>query len=128
MNALYIRWQAAQPNRHGHKPGVFALVNGLAKSGRLSDQDWAWWRASNDWYNGAYTNPADVDPDVFNSTVHPGAAAYFKLSAAHLLERVPGYLNLLDKHGVAHECLRTSAPGRIVYEDQVQIVAVREKP
>lgn len=128
MSALYIRWQAAQPNRHGQKPGVFALANGLAKRGKLSDQDLAWWRASNDWYNAACPNPADVNPDVYNSTVHPGATAYFKTSAAYLLERIPGYLDLLDKHGVTFECLRTDTPDHIIYEDPVQVLAVPEKP
>lgn len=120
----FVRWQAQTANRHGHYPGVFALANGLAKERRLSEEDWAWWRASNDWFNVAYADPAAVNSEVYDSTVHPGGVAYFKSSAVHLLERVPGYLKLLDKYGVDYKCVRTDSPGVIIYEDDVQIVAI----
>ena len=47
---------------------------------------------------------------------------WFKLTATHLLERVPGYLALLDRYGVAWVERRSDAPGRVLYEDEVQIV------
>jgi hypothetical protein len=35
---------------------------------------------------------------------------------------VPGYLQLLDTHGVECVELRSADPGRVVYEDDVQVV------
>ncbi len=99
----YVRWQAAQPNRHGRHPGIFALANGLARDGLLIGEDWRWWRASNDWFNDAYANPVEVCPDVYDPGVNPEAVAWFKSGALHLLERVSGYLSLLDRYGVEYE-------------------------
>ncbi|MZG03727.1 hypothetical protein GTW62_15855, partial [Streptomyces sp. SID5614] len=44
--------------------------------------------------------------------------------ATHLLDRIPGYLALLAAHGVPCERLESADPGRVVYEDDVQIVVV----
>lgn len=59
------------------------------------------------------------DPDV-----NPGAVAWFKGTATHLLDRIPGYLALLAAHGVPCERLESADPGKVVYEDDVQIVVV----
>lgn len=90
----------------------------------LNDEDFAWWRSSNDWYNNNHTDPAQTDPGVYDAVKNPDAVAFFKTSAVHLLKRVPGYLDLLDRHGVGYECIRTNSPGRIIYEDAEQIIAV----
>jgi hypothetical protein len=42
----------------------------------------------------------------------------------HLLERVEGYLELLRAHSVDYEVVCSTKPGRIIYEDADQIVAV----
>jgi len=47
---------------------------------------------------------------------------WFKSSADHLLRRLPGYLALLDRHGVAWTEHTSSEPGHILYEDAVQVV------
>ena len=116
-----MRWQADQPNRDGKRPGIFSLTNRLGNEGILSDDDWAWWRAANEWFNVAYITPAD---SIYDPIKNPGAAAYFKVTATHLLDRVPGYLDLLSRYSIGYECIRTSDPGRIIHEDPDQIVAV----
>jgi hypothetical protein len=66
---------------------------------------------------------------VYDPEVNPGAVAWFKTSATHLLDRVPGYLTLLAAHGVRCERLESADPGRIVYEDEHQVVVVpRDSP
>lgn len=68
-----------------------------------------------------------VDPLVDDKTVNPGATAWFKGTATHLIEKARQYVALLDRYGI--ECVerRTVTPGRVVYEDDVQIVAVPTK-
>ena len=104
--------------------GVFGLTNVLARSGILTQSEYADWRAGNDWYNAAYPDPADSDPAVYDEMLHPRATAWFKDSAVHLLERVPRYLEILAAHDV--ECVRVEAsdPGLVIYEDDVQVVVV----
>ncbi|WP_405391248.1 hypothetical protein OG596_27355 [Streptomyces sp. NBC_01102] len=122
--ATYIRFQSPHRNRRGHFTGVFGLVNNLAREGRLSDAEESFRRSNNSWYDAAYTDPSTVDPTVYDDGINPGAAAWFKPSAAHLLTRVPGYLEILAAHEVDYRVLRSSDPGRIIYEDDVQIVVV----
>ncbi|MFE2206691.1 hypothetical protein [Streptomyces rubiginosohelvolus] len=120
----YVRFQSTERSPRGHFPGIFALANGLAREGRLSDEQHRFWRAGNDWYDAAYTDPSRVDPSVYDPDVNPGAVAWFKGTATHLLDRIPGYLALLAAHGVPCERLESADPGRVVYEDDVQIVVV----
>ncbi|MGW1234329.1 hypothetical protein [Streptomyces californicus] len=120
----YVRFQSPDRSPRGHFPGIFALANGLARDGRLTEEQHRFWRAANDWYDAAYTDPSRIDPSVYDPEVNPGAVAWFKASAVHLLDRVPGYLALLAAHQVACERLESADPGRIVYEDEDQVVVV----
>ncbi|MFC4335609.1 hypothetical protein [Salininema proteolyticum] len=120
----YVRFQSAHRNRNGHFTGVFGLVNTLARQGRLTDEQESFRRLTNSWYDRAYADPSDVDPAVYDRRVNPGAAAWFKPSATHLIERVVGYLEILAAHGVECRTIRSADPGRVVYEDEVQIVVV----
>ncbi|GGS55010.1 hypothetical protein [Actinokineospora fastidiosa] len=104
--------------------GIFCLVNGLAQAGQLSETQERFRRTNNDWYNANFTNPSTIDPSVYDHELHPGAAAWFKASAAHLLERVAGYLAILDAHGIGWIRLDSTNPGRILYEDADQVVVV----
>ncbi|MFI8521081.1 hypothetical protein ACIGEZ_25165 [Streptomyces sp. NPDC085481] len=121
---LFVRYQGTVRSPRAHFPGVFALANGLAREGRLSEEEFRFWRAANDWYDAAYPDPSATDPTVYDHDLHPGAVAWFKATAAHLLDRVTGYLDLLAAHGVACERIESVDPGRIVYEDEVQVVVV----
>lgn len=70
------------------------------------------------------TRARRVDTGGGAGAVNPGAAAWFRDSAGHLIERVAGYLLVLDAHGVRHERRESADPGRIVYQDEYQVVAV----
>ncbi|MCU1671025.1 MAG: hypothetical protein JWP40_3952 [Blastococcus sp.] len=120
----YRRFQSAVPNRRGTFPGVFGLTNGLARQGLLSPEDHAWWAAENKRGDELYTDPSTVDPTCYDRTANPGARAWFKATASHLIAVAADYLNLLDRYGVPWVELRSASPGRILYEDDVQVVAV----
>ncbi len=81
---------------------MFGLVNGLAAQGRLVRRRGAFRRENNGWYEANFTSPVTVDPTVYDRSINPGAAAWFKPSASHVIQRVPGYLAILAAHGV--EC------------------------
>lgn len=120
----FVRFQSMVPNRLGFFPGVFALVNGLAADRALTPADASWVRASNDRAAYTYTDPSTVAVDCYDSTTNPGARSWFKASSVELLDFARGYLELLDRYGIRWVELRTTSPGRITYEDDVQIVAV----
>lgn len=114
----YVRFQGTVRHPRGHFPGVFALVNGLAREGRLAPEEERFRRTNNDWYNAAYITPTGVYEG------NPGAVAWFKASAGHLIDRVDGYLEILAAHNVECRRIQSSDPGRIVYEDPDQVVVV----
>ncbi|MGH4033209.1 hypothetical protein ACQB60_30215 [Actinomycetota bacterium Odt1-20B] len=124
MTSTYVRYQGTVRHERGHFPGVFVLVNGLARDGLLTEEQERFRRANNDWYDAAYLNPMHVDDTVYDREINPGAVAWFKLTATHLLERVPGYLEILAAHGVECRMVCSDDPGRVVYEDDVQVVVV----
>lgn len=119
----FIRYQSPVPNLRGVHLGIFALANGLGYGGNLTVAEHAIWRAGNDWYDAAYPNPSDCQPAVYDHALNPGAVAWFKDSAQHLLERVEPYLRLLDAHQIGWEKLESDAPGILIYEDDVQVIA-----
>jgi hypothetical protein len=96
------------------------LANGLARSGQLTPEERTWWRSNNDWFHAAYTDPVDVT--ALNRSVHRMVTCWFKDTAGHLLERVPGYFVLLDRHGVPWRERRSSDPGVVLCEDDVQVL------
>jgi hypothetical protein len=120
----YVRFQGTVRHPRGHFPGVFALVNNLARDGRLSVEQERFRRANNDWYDSAYTDPSTVDPTVYDHGLNPGAVAWFKSSSHELLDRVDGYLEILAAHGVECRRVESSNPGRVIYEDADQVVVV----
>jgi hypothetical protein len=100
------------------------MANGLARAERLSLADAAWLRTANDHATAAYPDPTTLAPDCYDSHSNPGARAWFKSSATDLLAMTRHYLAMLDRYGVGWVELRTSTPGRVTYEDAVQVVAV----
>lgn len=124
VQAMYVRFQSAVPNARGAFPGVFALVNGLARHGLLTSADQDWVRRANADADDAYPDPSTTDPLSYDPTVHPGARAWFRQDAHDLLRRTEAYLDLLSRYEVPWMELRTASPGRIVYADLVQVVAV----
>ncbi|MFE6710684.1 hypothetical protein [Streptomyces sp. NPDC057695] len=122
----YVRFQGTERHERGHCPGVFILANELAAQGRLTEEQYRFWRSNNDWYDTHYTNPSHVDAQVYDPEVNPGAVAWFKSSAIELVSRVDGYLELLAAHGVDCRRLESTNPGRIIYEDEYQVVVMPE--
>jgi hypothetical protein len=120
----FVRYQSAVPNRHGRFPGVFALANGLRDDAVLSPEDHAWLLEANRNATAAYVDPTTVDSTCYDTTLNPGARSWFAADALKLLEMTAPYLDLLDRYSVPWVQLTTRSPGRIVYRDATQIVAV----
>ena len=95
------------------------LCNGLARGGSLTGQDWLRWRLANDAFDATLTDPGTVDASIFDRSLHPHVASWFKEAAEPLLT---AHLDLLDKYSIQWVRLRSEAPGRVLYEDDDQVV------
>jgi hypothetical protein len=121
----FVRFQGVEPSVRGIHVGVFGLVNVLGRAGRLSEVHEAYRVRMNRWFDHAYTDPSTVDARVYDREVNPQAVAWFKVPAAdHLVEATRGHLDILDAHDVVWERVESDDPGRVVYEDQHQVVVV----
>lgn len=118
----YIRFRSKYPNRHGHHVGIFGLVNVLGRNGMLTPEEELFRRENNDWYDAAYPDP--YRDGYLVPAADPRAFSWFRPTSTALIERVRGYLAILDAHNVAWEEVRTTDPGTIVYSDEYQVVAV----
>lgn len=118
----FLRYQSMVPNRRGHFPGLFALVNGLRGDGRLSSEEAAFVARTNRELDALYIDPSTVDPAVYGE--NPMARAWFRTTASAVLPLCQKYMDILDRHRIPWCELRTSSPGRILYEDDVQVVAL----
>lgn len=121
---MFHRFQSAVPNGRGRFPGVFAMTNGLRRAGLLSAADEEWVRQQNARAELAYTDPSSEIRDCYSPTTNPGARSWFRAEARELLDMTSGYIALLDRYEIPWVELRTEKPGRIVYEDEVQVVAI----
>lgn len=121
---MFIRFQSAVPNGRGTYPGIFAMANGLRDAGLLTDDDARWVQRENALGNRSYTDPSTVIADCYDRGLNPGARSWFKDTAVDLVQMAYRYTALLDRYGVPWVELRTEHPGRIVYDDDVQVVAV----
>lgn len=120
MDGAFVRTQAVEPNRRGHRPGLFALVNHLGMTGTLEPAEHAFWRRWNDWYEATLPMPP---AGAYDRTRHPYAGAWFRATATQFLEPVPGYLAILDAHDIAHETVWSDEPGLLLHTDEFQVVA-----
>ncbi|MFF0358943.1 MULTISPECIES: hypothetical protein [unclassified Nocardia] len=124
MPRLYVRFQTAHPDRWGRFPGVFALVDGLSAAGRLTVAQERFRRVGNEWLTTHLVNPYAPHRQSDGRRLHPRASAWFTSTAADAIDRVGGYLDILDEHGIAWARLDTDTPGVIVYDDPRQVLAV----
>lgn len=118
----FVRYQASIPNGRGSCPGIFALANGLARDGMLNRQDWIAWRSANDYFDSAYVDPSTVDGSIYDRAINPSAESWFKRTATGLLIGVEFYTDLLHRYNVGWQMLYSDDPGKLLYEDDVQIV------
>jgi hypothetical protein len=52
------------------------------------------------------------------------AISWFRASAAEAIDRVRGIVAILHDCGVPVEMVKTANPGRVIYEDEWQVVAI----
>ncbi|UPK75388.1 hypothetical protein MU582_01770 [Nocardioidaceae bacterium SCSIO 66511] len=123
----FVRFQSPHADARGRYVGVFGLVNAAAKSGQLTSEQEAFRRTNNDWFDAYYADPNTVDRTVYDPGVNPAAAGWFKADAVELIDRTERYLDLCRVLGICCERVESENPGKIIYEDEHQIVVVSDQ-
>lgn len=100
---------------------MFALLGGRRAKQVLDAKEQAWWE---DYRAKAYALYAEPPRGLFADNAHPNAVCWFRSGAAReRIALIQDCLDVLDAHGIAWQVVRTSHPGTIVYEGDVQVVA-----
>lgn len=122
--STFVRFQSPYPGKRGVHTGVFGLINMLGRAGQLSELERRDWQATNDWFTEAVTDPNVVNAAIYDDVINPRATAWFRAEATEVMARLDRHLEILRDHGVPCVRVETGDPGRIIYEDAVQIVVV----
>lgn len=115
---MFIRFVVGSDGQH-HKEltGIFTEARLLRERGALSAEEEIRLEELYDWFN----DHVPVPP--FATERFPrDAVSWFKDDAGEPVSRMWDIVALLRAHGVVVRLLRSPQPGRIVYEDGVQVV------
>jgi hypothetical protein len=123
---MYLRFVMEKAiSTSGAREGIFGAAHDLKRTGRLSPADEEHLTRLLDWFEKNLTIP-----ERFNRTRSKGyyrratkGIAWFKSSATTHLEKIRELAELLDRHEVKSEVVKSERPGYIVYEDDHQVIA-----
>lgn len=102
--------------------GVFTAAQQLCNEGVLHEYQAEWLNEVFEWFNAHLPCPP------FKQKLRSGewtadAVAWFRDDAGEFVTRMWEVVALLQEHGKLVRFVRTEKPGKIVYEDEYQVVA-----
>lgn len=115
---VFVRFVVGADGQH-HKEltGIFTEARFLRERGELTEEEDARLEELYDWF----AEQVPVPP--FSTGRFPrDAVAWFKDDAGEPLTKMWDIVALLREHGVEIRLLRSANPGRVVYEDRVQVL------
>jgi hypothetical protein len=117
---VFVRFVVGSDGQH-HKEltGVFAEARLLRERGVLTAEEDVRLEAAYHWFH------EHVPVPPFSSGRLPkDAVAWFKHDAREPVARMWDIVALLREHGAEVRLLRSANPGRVVYEDHLQVIVV----
>jgi hypothetical protein len=118
---MYLRFVIPGQDADSRQPqGVFRTAYELLDSGALDRDAFARVRAELDWFVKHLPIP--------QQNIHPRAIFWFRSDAKECTRRIWDLVHLLREHGRVVEMKKTSAPGRIIYRDGLQVGAMPLRP
>jgi hypothetical protein len=115
----YFRIHANYTNAITGKPaGIFAVLHRLQREGRLTEGEVQLFHSINTWYMENVTIPP------FYKDGNPlKAICWFKdiPETNHIIEHLKPLIDILNKYGIGNAITRSSDPGTVIYEDDLQI-------
>ena len=112
----------AQDPDSGHASGILVAASTLRDEGPLTKAEHEDLRLLLCWFNENVPVPG-----VLAKTGHRRALSWFKPSAKEAIQKMWILKHLLAYHGFHINVLHTKAPGSILYQDALQVVAKPSK-
>jgi len=119
----YLRFVVADRDPDsGRRTGLFQALDGLRRRGVLDPVSDGEYEVVRQWFNAHLARPERLSPSRRHHG-KPQAISWFKSAAAAHIGKMREFEQLLERHGIAVEVIRTERPGYILYEDEFQVAA-----
>ena len=108
-----------------YKKGIFAAMGNLKRMGVMTAKEGIWYQETAAWFNDNLANPTCFDIPV-SDDIKFIANSWFIDSPSEYLVKSYKVIALLEKYGIEVYIKRSKKPGRVIYSDRLQVVAIPE--
>jgi hypothetical protein len=123
---MFLRFVTDDIHEESHEEiGVFQAVYRLRDNGALSAGEEETLQAIREWFNKNLDKPTRFTtskPPYYRK--RQNGISWFKDSANEHISKIREIVNLLERHEVRVQMIKSERPGYIVYQDNFQVVAV----
>ncbi len=120
---MFVRFVAGTDGKNAYwLTGVFVIARELRDANQLQDYEVERLDDIFDWFNDHLPCPP-FEKNLKSRIWSRDAVSWFRDDAKEPVKRMWEIVALLHEHGVAVRFVQTERPGKIVYEDQFQVVA-----
>jgi len=120
---MYIRFVVGTDSEdHRRMTGIFVETRLLCERGALQTYEIERLQEINDWFN----EHLPVPPFSSEYLLHKGSC-WFKATADDAIKKIWEVVVLLKEHDVPVRVMRSKNPGKVLYEDNFQVVAEEYK-
>lgn len=115
---MFVRFVVgADDEDHRSLTGVLAEARLLRDENELYPYEEGWLQEIYDWFNSCLPTPP-FSTGAFSKN----AVAWFKTESGEFITRMWDLVAILENHDVPVRLLRSQNPGKIVYEDEYQVL------
>jgi hypothetical protein len=123
---MFMRFVTPDLHEDSHQElGVFQAIFNLRDASALSNNQEVHLEELRTWFNENLDKPkkfTNAKPPYYRK--RQNGISWFKDSAKDHISKIWELVALLEAHDVRVEMIKTDQPGYVIYEDQLQIVAV----
>jgi len=124
MSEVYIRLVVNKNHScSGRNMGLFMAMQELRENNELYDYEEDMVKQLHHWFD-LYLEAPPVQASGSNYYSTPMAISWFKSSAKKHISKMREFGYILEAHGIYVNEVKTTRPGKILYEDKYQIAAV----
>lgn len=117
---MYTRFTIDQKsNKSGSRQGILGAAFRLQKSGRLVGASLEQLTNILDWLQDSF-----ITPDIFDKPENLKGVCWFKDQQVEIIEKVKSLIPIMENNHLAIRIENSISPGKIIYEDIYQVVAI----
>jgi hypothetical protein len=117
---MFVRLTVSELHEESGQPlGIFHAIRYLRDGGKLTAEQE---EVANEIFNWAFDHLEAPGDDLLKA--NPGAVSWFRLSATGHIAEAERFIPILMAHGYHVATVKRTDPGRIIYSDSAQVLAL----